>query len=300
MCHTPDRTDWGSSASSGRPKLYSGGPVNLGATFDGIEERSIHFKVMVHRIHTGGREGAASLEGIEPYVIYGYGRTPYFFDEAIFPNDLRNCTVCHDGKTYLVDAIPAGAFPTVANERPVIWHTSGTAAHVAGEPSVPPIQAACTGCHATGATFAHVSSKTVGGVETCAQCHSKGSVSVDVVHGLAPPSGGVGSTFSSIVQGIFVPRCATAACHSGPPPQPAPQLDADAAYAALVGVQSTESSFKLVDPGAPERSYLVYKLRGDIAAVGGSGSAMPSGDSPLDDSDIRAIEAWIANGAPND
>ncbi len=293
-CHTPDKTDWGS-----RPKVS--GKVNLSATWDGIEERSTHFKVMIHRIHTGGREGAASLEGIEPHVVYGYGANPHFFDEAIFPNDLRNCTLCHDGKSYLVDAIPAGAFPTVANEQPTIRHTAGTAVHVSGEPSVPPIQAACTGCHATGATFAHVAAKTVGGVETCANCHAKGAVSVEVAHGLAPPTGGVSATFSSIVQGVLVPRCATTSCHSGNPPAPPPQLDADAAYAALVGVQSQQSSLKLVEPGAPERSYLVYKIRGDAGAVGGSTpTPMPSGDSLLDEDTIRAIEAWIANGAPND
>lgn len=299
-CHTSDKADW-----NYRPKLYAGGPVNLGATFDGIEERSTHFKMLIHRIHTGGRTGAASLEGIAPFVVQ-VGSNSYFFDEGRFPNDLRNCTVCHAGKSYLVEAVPADAPPTVANEQPTIWHTAGTATHVAGEPSVPPIQAACTGCHATGATFAHVAAKTVGGVETCANCHAKGNVSVEVAHGLAPASGGVSGTFSSIVQAVLVPRCATAACHSGPPPAPPPQLDADAAYAALVGpsgvgVPSQQSSLKLVEPGAPERSYLVYKLRGDAGAVGGSTpTPMPIGDSLLDEATIQAIEAWIANGAPND
>ncbi len=290
MCHIPQATDW-----NRRPK--TAGMVNLAATVDGIEERSIHFKVMIHRIHTGGREGAASLEGIEPHVVYAYGGTPQFFDEGIFPKDLRDCTACHVGKSYLVDAVPADAPPTVANETATVRHAPSSAAHAAGEPATPPIQAACTGCHATGATFAHVEAKTVGGVETCAQCHAKGTVSVEVAHGLAPPvAGGTSATFSSILQ-VLVARCAT--CHAAG--AEFPRLDAEGAYAGLVGVQSLQSSLKLVDPGAPEQSYLLYKLRGDAASVGGTPSTpMPPSDSLLEAADLAAIEAWIANGAPND
>ncbi len=293
MCHIPQATDW-----NRRPKVS--GMVNLAATFDGLEERSIHLKVLIHRIHTGGREGAASLDGIEPHVVYAYGMVPQFFDEGIFPSDLRNCTLCHAGKSYLVDGGVAGGAPTVANETGTVQHAPSTAAHVAGEPHVPPIQAACTGCHATGATFAHVTSKTVAGVEICAQCHAKGPLSVDVVHGLAPPAGGVGATFSSIVQGVFVPRCATAACHSGDPSVASPRLDAEAAHAALVDVQSGQSSLKLVAPGAPEQSYLLYKLRGDAGSVGGTPATPMPPDGLLDAADLAAIDAWIANGAPND
>jgi hypothetical protein len=292
-CHTPDETDWDK-----RPKAYPGGPVNLGATYDGIEERSAQFKMMIHRTHTGRRKGVASLEGIAPYAVY-YGKA-YFFDRGGFPNDLRNCTLCHLGKSYLVEAVPADAVPTLANEHAEILHAGGKdAPPLPDEPSTPPIQASCLGCHATGATFEHVASKTVGGVETCGNCHVKGPVSVEVAHGLAPLAGGAGTTFSSIAQAVLVPRCATAACHSGNPPQYAPQLDADAAYAAMVGVSSPTVAMPIVAPGAPADSYLLYKLRGDFASAGGSGAPMPP-DGLLDPADIAAIEAWIANGAQND
>jgi len=56
----------------------------------------------------------------------------------------------------------------------------------------------------------------------------------------------------------------------------------------------------LVEPYAPESSYLVLKLRGTQSSVGGGGDTMPTGGERLDDADIAAIEAWIANGAPND
>jgi hypothetical protein len=101
------------------------------------------------------------------------------------------------------------------------------------------------------------------------------------------------------VEAVLVPRCASAACHSGSPPVAFPQLDAGAAYGAMVGVPSGQASMAIVDPGAPERSYLLYKLRGDAASAGGSGAAMPT-DGLLDADDVAAIEAWIANGAPND
>jgi OmcA/MtrC family decaheme c-type cytochrome len=178
LCHGPDRTDW-------RRRPMAGGNTNLAATYDGIEERSVHLKVMVHRIHTGGRTGAAALDRIEPHVVYGFGGTPYFFDEGIFPNDLRNCSLCHEDGTYLVGSVPAGAPGTLANESATILHAA-TAAHPAAEPATPPIQAACMGCHATGSTLLHAQRNTVGGVERCASCHTGGSTGVPTAHGLSP------------------------------------------------------------------------------------------------------------------
>ena len=111
--------------------------MSLAATWDGLEERSIHLKVMIHRIHTGGRAGAASLDGIAPHVIYGYGGNALFFDEGLFPNDLRNCTVCHVGKTYVVEAVPGNAPPTIANETATVRHAASSALHASGEASTP-------------------------------------------------------------------------------------------------------------------------------------------------------------------
>jgi hypothetical protein len=293
FCHTPVATDYG-----GRKKT-SAGFVDLDASYDGIEERTIHFKVMIHRIHTGERTGAASLEGIAPFVVYGFSG-PNFFDEGLFPNDLRNCTACHAGQSYLVEAVPAGAPPTIANETATDRHAANTSAHSSGEPATLPIQAACTGCHTAGATSAHVAAKTLNGVETCAQCHgAKGAQATEVVHGLLPATGSAASaSFSSIVQNILVPRCATAACHAaGATP---PVLEASFAYAALVNAPSGQSALLQVEPNAPERSYLVFKLRGDAASAGGSVATVMPPDGALAPSDLAAIEAWISNGAPND
>ncbi len=298
MCHTAGATDRGQ-----RPGVayVSNGNTNLAATLDGIEERSIEFKVLIHRIHTGGRTGAASLEAIEPFVVYGRWGTIMFFDEGIFPGDLANCTTCHEGKSYTIEAVPEDAPPTVANETPTIMHQN-TPTHVAGEPAIPPVQSACLGCHANGFTKAHAAAHTASGVEQCAQCHTRGAYSVDVAHGLAAPDATlVSASFSSILQNVVVPRCASAACHGGNPSPAFPRLDAEVAYGAIVNVPSQQASgMDLVKPYDPSASYLLVKIRGEAASVGGVATPMPIGDAALDPSDVAAIEGWIANGAPND
>ncbi|HEX9240999.1 MAG TPA: hypothetical protein VF875_01020 [Anaeromyxobacter sp.] len=303
-CHTSDMADLDkrlSAANAGR--RYPGGPVRIGATYDGIEERSTQLKMHVHRLHTGNRKGVSSLEGIAPYIVY-FGKA-YYFDRGGFPGDLRNCTLCHLGKTYLLENVPADAPPTRANETAAAWHQSTGAgnptaplAHPPDEPATPPLQAACTGCHATGAALTHVVQKTVDGVETCTGCHVKGSLGVEIAHGLAKPTETTASAaFSSIEKNLLVPRCATSACHAaGATP---PVLDAGKGYAAMVGVQAGEASMPYVTPSTTAQSYLLFKLRGDMASAGGSGQIMPP-DGSLSAADVAAIEAWIANGAPND
>jgi hypothetical protein len=120
--------------------------------------------------------------------------------------------------------------------------------------------------------------------------------------GALRPGGTTGAkTFTAIAQDALVPRCATSACHGGSVPPAAPALDANLAWSAMVGVPSQQASgTNLVEPFAPERSYLVMKLRGTAADAGGLATLMPIGDAALDEDEIAAIEAWIALGAPND
>lgn len=114
-----------------------------------------------------------------------------------------------------------------------------------------------------------------------------------------PGGGGTGASFSSIAVNVLAPRCATSSCHGGSPPAYAPGLDADVAWDELVGRPSLQASMNLVEPGSPDQSYLVLKLRGAAGWVGGIPTPMPVDDT-LDEADIAAIEGWIANGAPND
>jgi len=68
-------------------------------------------------------------------------------------------------------------------------------------------------------------------------------------------------------------------------------------WAALVGVQSTESPLKRVEPGSPEKSYLYVKLLGTQDKVGGSGARMPFQQDPLAPADLAAVRNWIEQGA---
>jgi OmcA/MtrC family decaheme c-type cytochrome len=180
MCHTPDGTDW-----SQRPKGTDGN-VALAATFDDLEERSIHFKVMIHRIHTGDRRGSAELELARPFVVYGFGGTPRFFDDVRFPGNAADCTLCHANGTYAIESVPRTALATTANETGTVQH-SATPAHAAAETGTPPITAACMGCHDTGAAATHAQQMTgTDGTERCADCHAVNAptLGVKAAHGV--------------------------------------------------------------------------------------------------------------------
>jgi cytochrome c553 len=71
-------------------------------------------------------------------------------------------------------------------------------------------------------------------------------------------------------------------------------------WAHLVGIASTQSPLKLVEPGEPDKSYLYAKLAGTHEAAGGSGLRMPPQAPPLAEADIDRLKRWIAAGAKND
>jgi hypothetical protein len=122
---------------------------------------------------------------------------------------------------------------------------------------------------------------------------------VPAVGGHTPGGGGDVGTQAGITSGLMTPRCATSACHAGDPPIAFPSCEADRWYDAMVGVPSQQApGLNMIEPGDPEKSYLVLKLRGTHGQSGGGGARMPIADSPLDDVEEAAVEAWIANGAP--
>lgn len=69
-CHNPGTTD-----------PHSGNTVDL--------------KVMIHKIHSG--ENLPSVEAGGHYIIWSFFNSKNDFSEVVFPQDIRNCTKCHDG-----------------------------------------------------------------------------------------------------------------------------------------------------------------------------------------------------------
>lgn len=123
---------------------------------DGTSKQSVNFATQIHSIHRG--ENLAN-----PYIL---GTTNY--QDVKFPGDLRDCTTCHVGNTYLVENV--GASANVASPG------SFTA-------TTPPISAACQGCHDDKATASHALANTTAIGESCATCHgAQGEFSVTTVH----------------------------------------------------------------------------------------------------------------------
>ena len=95
------------------------------------------------------------------------------------------------------------------------------------------------------------------------------------------------------VSEVFAVNCTFSGCHSGGEPAAGLSLEGDFA-ARIVGVASGQRpDFKLVEPGKPDDSYLLIKVRGDDEIVS---QQMPPGN-PLPAEQVEIIRAWIASGA---
>src|SRR5262249_32998363 len=116
------------------------------------------------------------------------------------------------------------------------------------------------------------------------------------------PCDTVTSTFDQIQQTIFTPiSCARSTCHNTAQEPHNMSLAPGEAYSNLVGVTPTnlgaQNAGKLrVDPGNPGNSFILDRLRGDLAMD--EGEPMPLQLRHLPDGAIRLIEEWIAAGAP--
>lgn len=67
-------------------------------------------------------------------------------------------------------------------------------------------------------------------------------------------------------------------------------------WQSVVGIASKQSALKLVEPGAPDKSYLYLKLIDTHASAGGSGLRMPPAQK-LEEAQLEAIRRWIEQGA---
>ena len=84
-----------------RLALHGGGRVDVqfcvmchnSGTTDANSGNVLTMQTMVHKIHAGRR--LATTTGGEDYVIWGYRDSRNGYAEVGFPQDLRNCSVCH-------------------------------------------------------------------------------------------------------------------------------------------------------------------------------------------------------------
>ncbi len=90
---------------------------------------------------------------------------------------------------------------------------------------------------------------------------------------------------------ILKKNCSVAGCHKGVYPPMDLNLEKSQFVKSLLDIPSQEMpSLKLVNTVNPEKSYLLMKIKGDEAITG---KRMPAGSSPLKDSEIKTIQAWI-------
>lgn len=105
-------------------------------------------------------------------------------------------------------------------------------------------------------------------------------------------------TFAQVQAQIFTPTCAKAGCHAASTASGGLVLEAGRSYDEIVNRPAVgNSSLDRIEPGDPERSYLIKKLRGDPDITG---APMPL-DNPgsLTHEQLDGLVGWILAGAPN-
>ncbi len=126
-------------------------------------QQGIHFKYMIHRIHTGH-------ELNREFTIEDTS-----FNELHFPGDLRDCETCHVNNSHVI-ANENGQFPQL----PGLLATMSPADLFS---PLPPVTAACVGCHDSVATAAHAYTQIAPFGEGCGACHGTGAeFAVERVH----------------------------------------------------------------------------------------------------------------------
>jgi len=137
---------------------------------------------------------------------------------------------------------------------------------------------------------------------------SEGSPDEDALPMQCLPAPGTGpcddavSTLDLLERHVFAPTCSRDTCHNGPQSEHTLNLLPGQAYADLVGIEPDNLTARLagklrVDPGNPDNSFLLDKLRGTLALD--EGERMPRGLPKIPAKEIALLEAWIAAGAPD-
>ncbi|GLX79500.1 cytochrome c [Thalassotalea insulae] len=168
MCHNPNATD-----------ITKRSP----ASADGLKERSIDFKRLIHSIH-------ASEMRTEPFIVYGFGGSEHNFSHVTFPGKLNNCQTCHVNDSYRL--------PLDVSVQGSTIDTGISLTDRLDDIKITPTAAVCSSCHDDYLSKAHMIQN--GGasfntsqsaidshdvVETCIFCHGPDGIkSVNAAHGI--------------------------------------------------------------------------------------------------------------------
>lgn len=128
ICHNANATDRGRRPGAGA------------STPDGKVEEAIDFKYMIHSIHAG----SADVHGFREkgIVVYGFGGSVNDFSHVTLPagpDNLRNCTGCHNSDTF--------SLPMNAAVLPTTVLTGADQKDPNDDRNITPTTAVCASCH---------------------------------------------------------------------------------------------------------------------------------------------------------
>lgn len=101
--------------------------------------------------------------------------------------------------------------------------------------------------------------------------------------------------FEQSILPVLEARCAS--CHMTGDEPGNMALVADAAYPSLLQMSEQIEGMQIVEPGNPDQSYLMLKLKGKHLDAGGMGARMPLAAPPLTPEQIKQLRDWIEQGA---
>lgn len=91
-------------------------------------------------------------------------------------------------------------------------------------------------------------------------------------------------------------RCMGAGCHNQ---MQMPMFSTQATFMAAMINKTSSSAYQYVVPNMPDKSYLLYKLRGtQLSVPNGNGGQMPTGGTLLTNAEFCTVYTWVLRGAP--
>ncbi|MBV5296740.1 MAG: OmcA/MtrC family decaheme c-type cytochrome [Rhodoferax sp.] len=130
------------------------------ATVDPESGNNLDLATMTHKIHAGKLLNKQLAAGGEDYAIWGYGNAKHDYAEVGFPQDLRNCAVCHSsanpntpqGDNWKTRVSKEACLTCHANKAGSPWDISHTAIAVsvlksATAKAIDMGNQFCSGCH---------------------------------------------------------------------------------------------------------------------------------------------------------